>query len=74
MTEAGEAQIIAANTWNAAIDTVARLVDQHYSGSHNSPEHAKLAKGDMWVYDTDIGNLVRSIRSAHPTPSKDTNE
>lgn len=61
MIETTTEQVVAANTWNAAIDAVASLVDGHYSGGHTA-----MLKLDLWVYDTDIGNMVRSLRRNPP--------
>lgn len=49
--------------WNAAADSIARLADRHYQGG----EVAAIKRG-LWVYDTDIGSLVRSLRHPLPTP------
>lgn len=59
-------ELLAANTWNTAVDSIARLVDGHYAGSQTSAAHMKVAKGGGYSYDTDIGNLVRSLRQPAP--------
>jgi hypothetical protein len=50
-------QRLAANTWNAAVDSIAALVDRHYQGGE-----VAAIKRNLWTYDTDIGALVRSLR------------